>query len=171
MLRVECDEAEGIAIPFAGRLGNAFNRDRVEARRGFPMLLSAINAVALLHVRQRERDGAGRIVAELQDYEIAREVFGNAIGRSMGADMSKPARRTLNKATAQIIGTFNASDIIALDGVGVGDSAIYGYISEWRSAGAVKIIEEGKGSSSALYEFTDAEASTFALPGVDAIAS
>ena len=41
----------------------------------FRQLLTVIQAVALLHQRQRERDNRGRIIATLADYAIARDVL------------------------------------------------------------------------------------------------
>ena len=55
-------ERREIVIPFAERLADLFEAftERVEYRRAFPMLLSLIQASALLHQRQRQTDTEAR---------------------------------------------------------------------------------------------------------------
>src|SRR5262249_29728601 len=57
--RILARDAAPVVIPFASRLAARFPTNRVEARRTFPMLLSVIEASALLHLYQRESNSDG----------------------------------------------------------------------------------------------------------------
>jgi integrase len=63
-----------IVIPYAESLGELFTAERVEARRAFPQLVSMIQAVALLHQKQREQDADGHLIATAEDYQLARRL-------------------------------------------------------------------------------------------------
>ncbi|MBM3943369.1 MAG: hypothetical protein FJ316_10705 [SAR202 cluster bacterium] len=68
-----------VVIPYAKALADLVPASAVRMRRDFPQLLTVVQAMALLHQRERERDPQGRIVAALEDYAHARwlleEVF------------------------------------------------------------------------------------------------
>ncbi len=72
-------------IPFANRLAALFPKEPLEVRRSFGHMTSMIETIALLHQYQRERDEKGCIVAQPEDYFLARilldEVFGQSLGR------------------------------------------------------------------------------------------
>ncbi len=74
-----------VVIPFAQRLAELFPNEPLEVRRSFGHMTSMIKSIALLHQYQRPRDEAGRIVAQPEDYFLARllldEVFGQSLGR------------------------------------------------------------------------------------------
>ncbi len=69
-----------VSIPYAERLAKLVPAKQVRARRDFTQLLTLIQAHALLHQRQRGRDGQGRIMADGRDYAgaymLAAPVFG-----------------------------------------------------------------------------------------------
>ena len=74
-----------VAIPFAERLD--YPARTTHDRRGNQKLLGLVAAHALLYQRQRARDGAGRVVAELADYRavyalVAPQVAGELEGLS-----------------------------------------------------------------------------------------
>ena len=85
-------------MPGAGRSRAA---DAVRTRRDFPQLLTAIQAVAFLYQAQRERTAEGWVVATIEDYARAREIFAPASissplkgsPRSIGTS-SRPCRKT-----------------------------------------------------------------------------
>ena len=74
-----------VMIPFANQLVELFPKEPLEVRRSFGHLTSMVQTIALLHQYQRERDEVGRIVAQPEDYFLARllldEVFGQSLGR------------------------------------------------------------------------------------------
>lgn len=65
----------GVVIPYAPPLAKCFRRKKVVDMRFFQLFLSLIRASAILFNRQRERDDGDQIIADLDDYEVAREVF------------------------------------------------------------------------------------------------
>ena len=62
-----------VTIPFANALALAVPADLIRMNRDFRQLLTMIQAVALLHQCQRQRDAEGRIVATIDDYRMVRE--------------------------------------------------------------------------------------------------
>jgi DNA polymerase I len=64
-----------VAVPFAGVLADLVPADAVRTRRDFPQLLTAVQAVAFLYQLQRDRTPEGWVVATLEDYAQAREIF------------------------------------------------------------------------------------------------
>lgn len=84
-----------VVIPFAPDVERLFDVASCEARRAFGQILAMVNAVALLHQRQRERDDQGRIVATLEDYAIAERLLREPMSRHR-EDVPAPARRFLD---------------------------------------------------------------------------
>ncbi|MBI5220834.1 MAG: hypothetical protein HY978_03300 [Candidatus Liptonbacteria bacterium] len=71
-----------VVIPFARVLCEYFPSDIVRVRRDYHQLLSVIEASALLHQEQRERqvlNGVEHVVANLCDYHIAQVLVGNVL--------------------------------------------------------------------------------------------
>ena len=66
---------EPVRILYASQLAEHLPSDRIRSRRDFPKLLGLIEASAFLHQHQRTRDGEGNILANHQDYQIARALF------------------------------------------------------------------------------------------------
>jgi hypothetical protein len=66
--------AKEAVIPFADTLAQAMPDRPLRLRRDFPRLLQLIKVCALLHQRQRQRDVAGRVIADLADYAMIREL-------------------------------------------------------------------------------------------------
>lgn len=70
-----------VTVPFASELAEAIGRAPVAPRilRDFARLLALVKAVAVLRHPHRRRDGGGRLVAEVADYEtvygLVREVY------------------------------------------------------------------------------------------------
>src|ERR671910_731223 len=67
-----------VAVPFAAVLADLVPADAVRTRRDFPQLLTAIQAVAFLYQLQRGRTSEGWIVATIEDYARAREIFASS---------------------------------------------------------------------------------------------
>jgi hypothetical protein len=61
-------------VPYAERLAEMMPARPLRLRRDFPRLLQLIKTCALLHQLQRTRDGQGRVVADLADYAMVREL-------------------------------------------------------------------------------------------------
>jgi hypothetical protein len=70
-------------IPFAERLSRTMPDRPLRLRRDFPRLLQLIGLSAILHQRQRQIDGQGRVVATLADYGMCREIVGAVFTRGV----------------------------------------------------------------------------------------
>jgi len=97
-------ERRSIVIPFAERLADRLEvfADRVECRRAYPMLLSLVEASALLHQRQRKTNQDGRLIAEPADYAVAARLLSGPLARTIGESLSDPARRFLDRLLAEV---------------------------------------------------------------------
>jgi len=63
-----------VCIPYAEKILGYFPSE-VRARRDYPRFLSLVRSSAALHQVQRKKEETGFVVAEAQDYEIAREAI------------------------------------------------------------------------------------------------
>lgn len=64
-----------VRIPYADLIDEAFPVENLIMRTNYPRFLDFISASAAFHQYQRKRDEEGYILAEKQDYEIARMCF------------------------------------------------------------------------------------------------
>lgn len=83
-----------VVIPFAADLAPMMRAAAVRLRRDFPQLLRAIKAHALIHKQHRETD-AGRIVAELRDYEKVRGLMNSIVSANVGLSVRDEMRETV----------------------------------------------------------------------------
>jgi hypothetical protein len=67
----------------------------VRQSRDFPLLLSTIKTLAIMHQARRERDHDGRIVASLHDYEMARDLLNDLLSQGIGATVSDTIKKTV----------------------------------------------------------------------------
>jgi hypothetical protein len=136
-------ERRTIVIPFAERLVDLLEvfADRVECRRAFPMILSIVQASALLHQRQRRTDQDGRLIAEPADYGVAARLVSGPLARTIGESLSDPGRRFLERVLAEVDDPidplptpFTAKDLRRRLS-NVGRSTIGGFLSELEDKG------------------------------------
>jgi hypothetical protein len=73
-----------VHVPFAEALAEQIPPVAVRLRRDFATLLSLVRAHALLHQATRPRDGAGRIVATLDDYRAVRALVADLLAERGG---------------------------------------------------------------------------------------
>src|SRR6266568_326911 len=83
-----------IVIPFAEALGQRVPCDDVRMRRDFQQILGVVQAHALLHQRQRERDAQGQILADRRDYEAAYRLLRDVLAITLD-NVSKTMRETV----------------------------------------------------------------------------
>lgn len=142
MQRMIAMEPAKVIIPFAEKLSAAFGYEKLEVRRSLPHLLTAIEAVALLYQRQRERTENGTIIADLADYAIARNIFGHAIERSLGLVLSNGARRFLRRLrTRYSFENFKSTKAVADDTFG--KTQVHGWLCELADQGLIVKVEDG----------------------------
>ena len=84
-----------VAVPFGDALAKAVPKDQIRMRRDFRQLLTAIQAVALLYQRQRQRDAEGRIIATPDDYAVARRLLLETFQTAATGGVSEVLRETV----------------------------------------------------------------------------
>jgi hypothetical protein len=90
-------------VPFADMLAAAMPDRPLRLRRDFPRLLQLIEVCALLHQQQRQLDDQGRVVADLADYAIVRELVAPIFLRAIAGitektmELVKALKRVLDK--------------------------------------------------------------------------
>ncbi len=89
-----------VVIPYVGVLSDLVSPAAVRMRRDFPMLLSLIQAHALLHQANRERDAQGRIVAYLADYAAVYDLVADLVREGVQATVPKRIRETVEVVAA-----------------------------------------------------------------------
>ena len=133
-----------VSIPYAGRLADRFPSKRVEARRMFGHLLHMVEAVTLLHQRQRTRDADGRLLATPDDYRVASRLLSGPIARQLGGRVSDAARRFYDRMVSRNLPSgFTAQDLARAEDLT--DRCVRGYFGELSTAGYIKLIEAGRG--------------------------
>jgi hypothetical protein len=135
-----------VVIPYASGVGKLFDYQHVELRRAFTQLMSMVQAIALLHQWQRERDSEDRLVATREDYELARRLLIKPMQQLLGGGISDPALRFfehLRSTWSQ--GEFSTT--AARKEAKASKEAVRGWLAELVEAGLVKVVTE--------YPFTD----------------
>ncbi len=137
-----------VVIPFAEPLAAELElfADRCECRRAFPMILSMIQASALLHQRQRATTADGALMAARPDYEIAARLLSGPLGRTLGESLSDPAHRFLDRVLAEVDDPtdplsvpFTASAV--RQRVQVGRTTVSGFLAELEDKGYLEYAE------------------------------
>jgi len=143
-----------VLVPFAQRLGEAIDHHRVKTRRAFPQLISMIQASALLHQGQRQVDGDGRLLADADDYQLARRLLALPMARQLGGPISEPAARFLQR----LRGWFTPGDTFATSDAKRKEtgsqSSVYGWLGELRGAGLVEQVEAQRGNKAARWRLS-----------------
>jgi hypothetical protein len=141
-----------VVVPFAGRLGGLLDCRRVELRRGFPQIISLVQAVALLHQHQRDRDEGGRVVATRADYELARILLVKPMARLLGGGVSDGAIRFHRRLVSYAFTGFTTTDAARREDYS--KSAVRDWLHELADAGCLKVISPGRGRSPTTWEMT-----------------
>jgi hypothetical protein len=158
-------ESLPVTIPFAGRVGELLETKRVEVRRVYPQLMQTIQALALLHQRQRERDSYGRIVATAADYTNARLLLTGPLNRIVGTGVSEAALRFYERIKEKHRrDEFTATAAIRHETVAKG--AVYGWLRELHEAGLVDQTSPAAGKKPAVWQVSQqaVETATAWLP-------
>lgn len=85
-----------VIVPFAEVLADLVDVGSVRVRRDFVQLLSLIKASALLHQRQRGRDGAGTVVAAQDDYRIVHGLAADLFGTAAADGLTQAQREAVD---------------------------------------------------------------------------
>lgn len=87
-------ETQRVIVPYASILAAEVPAKEVRMRRDFKQLIAIIKAIALLNQQHRERTDQGAIVAELADYEWARELILSAFRAIAAGGITDAVRET-----------------------------------------------------------------------------
>jgi hypothetical protein len=152
-----------VLVPFAPRLAKLLPDNRVEVRRAFPHLVSLVQASALLHQYQRDQDSVGRVIATHEDYRLARHLLREPMRRLMGGGISEPARRFHERLRGWFgIAQFNTKDARMKEQAS--RASVYDWLGELNAAGAVELVEPGRGSLPAIWHLSDLTQDKDVLP-------
>jgi hypothetical protein len=78
-----------VVVPYSNLLADSLCVSNVEMRRGLALFLSAIEACALLHQRQRQLDEQGRVMASDHDFAVVAELLSGWLVENLGGGVSK----------------------------------------------------------------------------------
>lgn len=98
-----------VVIPYARPLAELVPPVAVRLRRDFGAILALIRAHAVLHQVHRDRDGQGRVVATIDDYQVVRELVADLI--SEGAEATVP---TTVRETVEAVASIAAGEGVSL---------------------------------------------------------
>jgi len=110
-----------VAIPYARKLAQMCNPTAVRLRRDFGKLLSLIQAHAILHQAQRERDEHGHIIATLADYAAVHGLVADLVSEGVQASVSRTVRQTveavgwLHSETGEPVSVTALADALGID--------------------------------------------------------
>jgi hypothetical protein len=115
-----------VYVPYVPALAELMPTGATRLRRDFVSMLCLIRASAVLHQENRERDGMCRIVANLTDYAIVRDLIGALVAEGVDAAVSPAVRETV-EAAAALLGDGRAfvTPKQLTDAMQVGRSATY----------------------------------------------
>ena len=91
-----------VVVPFAPELVARVPPHLVRFRRDIQQLLTFIKASALLHRAQRKLDPVGRVIATLDDYRLAYEVFVPILGQITGRTVTDGVRAVIELVAARV---------------------------------------------------------------------
>ena len=139
MLAIDPCEVE---IPYVNNLAELFPVSRPEARRAFPLLLGMIEAVALLHHRQRTRNCDGKVVATADDYRVARFLLSRPLAHVFGRTLSDGCRRFWSRLRVwTTTEPFKSSEAYTRENFS--DRQVREWLKELAHAGHLEIVEAG----------------------------
>jgi hypothetical protein len=141
----------GVVVPFAGRLAELVPPVAIRLRRDFKTVLMLIRAHALLHQASRRKDENGRVVAEIEDYTVVRELIADLVAVGVDATVKPEVREVVNsvaalhKAGKDEVRQSELKSALKLD-----KSAISRRVADALDSGFLKNLEDRKGRPARL---------------------
>jgi energy-coupling factor transporter ATP-binding protein EcfA2 len=149
-----------VGIPYAEKLAAAFPAKKLQARRVFPRFLTLIRSAALLKQfvpGRRIRDGV--LIAEPEDYAIARELLGPWLNMELGLGLSENERKLFETLKQSGKRCFTLVDAAKLSGCST--KSVRRWLQKLVTVGLLTKTDEanmyGRGKPRALYGFTGEE--------------
>jgi hypothetical protein len=138
-----------VVVPFAIRMVELIPPVAVRLRRDVGQVIAAIQAHALLHREQRDRDEVGRIVADIEhDYATVRKLMNAIIAEGSGVAVNLAMTETIEAVTKATIGMAddNGADAKAIAKLlKLDHSATWRRLSAARDDGYIVNLEQRKG--------------------------
>ena len=139
-----------VVIPFAVPLAQAIKPRAVRLRRDFRLLLTLIEAHALLHQATREHDEHGRVVATLEDYAVVRELVHDLIADQLESAVPHTVRETVEAVKDLALGTDEATTAQVAAALKLDRSAASRRVRSATSRGFLKNLETKRGQPARL---------------------
>ena len=141
----------GVVIPFAERLAELVPPVAVRLRRDFKTVLMLVRAHALLHQASRRKDERGRVIAEIEDYTVVRELIADLVAVGVEATVKPEVREVVNTVAALLEGGKNEVRQSELkSALRLDKSAISRRVADALDGGFLKNLEDRKGRPARL---------------------
>lgn len=141
----------GVVIPFADRLAALVPPLAVRLRRDFKTVLMLVRAHALLHQASRRKDEQGRVIAEIEDYQVVRELVADLVAVGVEATVKPEVREVVTTVGALLkkgqeeVRQAELKSVLQLD-----KSSVSRRVAEAVDAGFLKNLEDRKGRPARL---------------------
>jgi hypothetical protein len=99
---LEAQEGNQVIVPYAERLAGLLPDREVRLRRDFTQLLNLVRAHALLHRVSRRQDPQGRVIADIADYMVVRDLVAEMFTATVG--VAREIRETVEAVVALLDG-------------------------------------------------------------------
>jgi hypothetical protein len=140
-----------VGIPFADRLAELVPPVAVRLRRDFKTVLILVRAHAVLHQASRRKDDEGRIIAEIEDYQVVRELIADIVAVGVEATVKPEVREVVRTVGSLLekgreeVRQSDLKSVLQLD-----KSAISRRVADALDAGFLKNLEDRKGRPARL---------------------
>lgn len=131
-----------VVIPYSMTLSQLFPSEPLEVRRAFGHVASMIQAIASLYQFQRERDCEGRIIAQAEDYWLARFILKEVLARSLGRKAADALKRFV-KRLRSFTGEHTAKELC--QSMKISDRTIREHLSTLLEQGAIEQTSPRRG--------------------------
>ena len=134
-----------IHIPYARKLAGLVPAEKVEMRRLFRMLLSVIEASALLNQFQRQIGEDGRIIANEDDYATAYQIMWRPIAEQIANSVSDVAVEVWKYLQSNFGSeAFTVQEILNREDCPKGRDRTYALVKELRNAKSLTLVGSDK---------------------------
>jgi hypothetical protein len=140
-----------VVIPFADKLAKLVPPVAVRLRRDFKLVLMLVRAHALLHQASRQKDEDGRVIAEIEDYKVVRELIGDLVAVGVDVTIKSEIREVVEAVRALLekgqeeVRQSELKSVLQLD-----KSAISRRVADALDGGFLRNLEDRKGRPARL---------------------
>ena len=142
----------GVKVPFAETLARMVPPVAVRLRRDFGAVLNLVRAHAVLHQSNRGRDTRGRVVADLEDYGVVRDLVADLVSEGVEATVQPIVRQTV-EAVSRLLKEGGEESVSARalgQELGLEKGPVSRRVRLATDAGYLKNLEDRKGRAARL---------------------